>query len=723
MALKNLTLDRLILWTGCAILLLFFLPASLVMLWRIPNERESALVEKADYAARSLSEMAMDPLLTDDIFTVAALIHNLVESQEAIHYVVLLDTKGRVIAHTLDYGVPSELLSLLRSSSEAFQFRSSEGPLLDVPSPLMEGALGTMHLGLSLEDVISAEREVVWTAMILLTAALAVLLIGVHKVSLLVSRPLSELDSSTRRYFPSGDEEGPIPKSSGTLEVRAIAARFSSLLQQLASLEKMLPLSHRNKLKDGKAHAVASVAATIDGAAREDAEGIWSEAYLEQRYDWLVFHRWVAIGGIILAWLTYLFIWQKSMPTIHVAGCVGAMGLWNLFLHSRRRWPGLLHRLSIRIWLLVQVISDLIALTLLLHLFGGMENPFKLFYVFLMVIAGLTFHLRVSGLLALLGSALYGFMVVAEMASFLPHRSLFLVEASEAAAVWRQPRMVLGEVVGMTLVQLGVVIFVHTVSMRRQKAEAARKAAEAIALSRERMAILGELAAGVAHEVRNPIHGLLNCCAILQEKTKADEEQKELVSLLDEGLRRISGISDRLLRLSHPAGLRKTLVDVTGVVSSTLELVRESARKRGVSIEFYHADEPPLLIGDSDRLSEAVLNLLNNSLDAMKNGGKISLRLESSSPPGGGFEGGCITLMVSDTGSGIPLDILPRIFDPFFTSKAVGEGSGLGLSLVRETVHNHGGSVEIESEPGTGTTVTIMLPAAMDADGGDDRET
>jgi signal transduction histidine kinase len=258
----------------------------------------------------------------------------------------------------------------------------------------------------------------------------------------------------------------------------------------------------------------------------------------------------------------------------------------------------------------------------------------------------------------------------------------------------------------MTIVQLGVVFFVHTVTARRHEAETAAKAAEKIAFSRERMAMLGEMAAGVAHEIRNPIHGLLNCCSLLREKTRSADESGELFSLLEEGLRRVSSISDRLLRLSQAGDMRRGSVDLEAVVRSTVDLVRETARKKNIAVEIRTQESVPVIEGDADRLAEAVLNLLNNSLDACLGGGTITVSLERAGDPWGG-----VKLAVRDTGEGIPSEVLPRIFDVFFTTKAIGQGSGLGLALVQETVRLHGGTVEVMSAPGEGTEVTILLPS------------
>jgi signal transduction histidine kinase len=550
--------------------------------------------------------------------------------------------------------------------------------------------------------VAKTQRRILWTALGMLATALALLLAGVRWVTLLVSRPLAALDRSTRSL--TDRDAGGITSLSpgGTAEVRGIAARFLDLLNQLNTLERLLPPPQRKAVRERRDHVVAGIVSPAAADSEEAEDGIWSETYLEQRSAWLVFHRWIAIGGIFIAWLIYLSLGLRHVSAMSVLACMIAMCAWNGFLQLRGRWPSILPRRPLRFWLMAQIVSDLVALTVLLHLFGGMENPFKLFYVFLMVIAGLTFHIRISVRLAVFGSVIYAAMIFGEMASYLPHYPLFPTISS---GVWSQPYLVLGEAVGMTIVQLGVVFFVHSVTARRQEAETVAKAAEKIALSRERMAMLGEMAAGVAHEIRNPIHGLLNCCSLLRDKTRSVDESDELLNLLEEGLRRVSSISDRLLRLSQAGDLRRGDVDLSTVVSSTADLVRETARKKGITIDIRSEESIPSLEGDSDRLAEAVLNLLNNSLDACEFGDTITLSLQREKDPWD-----VVRLVVRDTGDGIPAEVLPRIFDVFFTTKAVGQGSGLGLALVQETVRMHGGTVSVQSAPGKGTEVTILLP-------------
>ncbi len=706
MALRNLTLDQFLLLTGCVILLVFFLPTATILLWWHPNEQETSLIEKSRFAAAGLAESVTDPLLTGDSYAVGRILWETLEAGEPLRYALLLDRHGKVVAHTFGEGVPEKLCTLLESNQEGVtRYQSSDGPVLDVTSPIMGGQLGSVHLGVSREEVIQSQKQIIWTALIILALALAILLIGVRWVTLLVSRPLSRLEEAARGYLPGGKSESGLPETDGTVEVRNIAARFLGLLRRLDDMEELLPSSQKKVFRNRRNRAITEVFSPSRQASHGGREDIWSETYLEDRYSWLVFHRWIAIGGIITAYLIYLSTNAGTTSMVPTFCIVLAMIGWNAVLQFRQRWPDLFARRPLRFWLMAQIVSDLFALTFLLHLFGGMENPFKLFYVFLMVIAGLTFPFRISGWIAVTGSVLYGVLILGEMASYLPHYPLLYSASSDVAGVWKIPFLVLSESVGMAIVQVGVVFFVHAVSVRRQEAEAAREAAEKIALSRERMAMLGELAAGVAHEVRNPIHGLMNCCDILREKTEGSSEEGKLITLLDEGLNRVSTISDRLLRLGHAGPVRKDPVDLGSVVSGTVELVRETARKKNVKVEIRGSRDVPHIVGDSDRLSEVVLNLLTNSLDACGEGDRIMVRLEI-----GGSPGKEIRLVVSDSGVGIGHDILPRIFDPFFTTKAVGQGSGLGLSLVQETVRRHEGVIEIESNVRKGTTVTIIFP-------------
>lgn len=239
----------------------------------------------------------------------------------------------------------------------------------------------------------------------------------------------------------------------------------------------------------------------------------------------------------------------------------------------------------------------------------------------------------------------------------------------------------------------------------RKRAEQAKEKVERIAAGRERLAVLGEVAAGVAHEFRNPLHGVLNCVKIIRSKTKGDASIGQWLDMQEEGLNRMDMISSRLLRLSRDEMGPKVPKDPGEVVRTSIAFIQARAQKAGVAIEM--EVEPGLsnIAIDAERISEAVLNLLTNALDASEGGGKVEVRaMKSVSYPG------MLEFAVKDNGSGMPPDVQERAFEAFFTTKPIGKGSGLGLALVKKVVDQHGGLVELSSEQGRGTTIKILLP-------------
>ncbi|MDJ0790197.1 MAG: ATP-binding protein [Myxococcota bacterium] len=221
----------------------------------------------------------------------------------------------------------------------------------------------------------------------------------------------------------------------------------------------------------------------------------------------------------------------------------------------------------------------------------------------------------------------------------------------------------------------------------------------------ERMATLGTLAAGVAHEINNPIAFVSSNLNHLAEAWKQgdDEPVEDILAETREGVDRIRGIVVELLSLARRGDGRNERVDLNQVVQSVLPLLRHQALDRA-RLETQLTDLPPVL-GDPGLLGQVVLNLALNSLHAMESGSPRSNCLTLSTA----FEDGSVWLMVRDTGAGIPDEVLPHIFDPFFTTKEQGKGTGLGLAVTHQIVTRHRGRLDVETGE-TGTTITVELP-------------
>jgi two-component system NtrC family sensor kinase len=229
----------------------------------------------------------------------------------------------------------------------------------------------------------------------------------------------------------------------------------------------------------------------------------------------------------------------------------------------------------------------------------------------------------------------------------------------------------------------------------------------------DRLASLGQLAASVAHEINNPLAGVLNVARLMQRLLRDDgvpperlEEFRRYLAQVASETTRASRIVADLLAFSRRSRPGNGPADVNAVVHATLAVVRHKLDLAGVAVNLDLAPALPAVGGDASQLEQVVMNLVINGAEAMGAGGTLSIR---SFPVA---SGGAVALEVRDGGAGIPASVLPRIFDPFFTTKDAGAGVGLGLAVVYGIVKAHGGDIEVSSAVGAGTTFRVTLPTA-----------
>ncbi|MBI4218767.1 MAG: PAS domain-containing protein [Chloroflexi bacterium] len=253
----------------------------------------------------------------------------------------------------------------------------------------------------------------------------------------------------------------------------------------------------------------------------------------------------------------------------------------------------------------------------------------------------------------------------------------------------------------------GAVIVVEDVTERvRLEQQVARSA---------KLASVGQLSAGIAHEVNNPLGSISSLAQMLMAEAGTDE-QKETLRTIVEQVGRISRILGDLVNFSRPRTPEKRTLAVASVIDAVVRLASYNRTFR--HIEIVRRLDPSILemTADGDQIQQLLLNLLLNAADAMPEGGTVTVTTAPQRTPRrrtgrtGPDVSEYLRITVSDTGRGIAADARERIFDPFFTTKPVGEGTGLGLSVCYGIVRAHGGRIEVESEPGRGTTVLIDLP-------------
>jgi two-component system NtrC family sensor kinase len=223
----------------------------------------------------------------------------------------------------------------------------------------------------------------------------------------------------------------------------------------------------------------------------------------------------------------------------------------------------------------------------------------------------------------------------------------------------------------------------------------------------DRLASLGRMAAGVAHEINNPMGGILTFASLGLQDLPDDHPQRRNFEIIIKQTMRCRDIVRGLLEFSRQTEATPTPTDVDDVIDKTLALLQQQASFQNVRTHRIAADDLPRILIDPGHLQQVVLNLLVNAVDAMEEKGDLTVRTGLSS------DGRDILIHVQDTGKGIPKDVLPMIFEPFFTTKEVGRGTGLGLAIVHGIVTRAHGRVEVGTSP-SGTTFTVSLPVARD---------
>jgi two-component system NtrC family sensor kinase len=222
----------------------------------------------------------------------------------------------------------------------------------------------------------------------------------------------------------------------------------------------------------------------------------------------------------------------------------------------------------------------------------------------------------------------------------------------------------------------------------------------------ERLASLGMLAAGVAHEVNNPLGGILALTALTLEDLPADHPDRHNLEVVVRQTERCRDIVKGLLDFSRQSDATMEQLEINAVLDQTLALVGQQASFLNVKVVRDLTPDLPPVTGDRSQIQQVILNILVNAVQAMGERGTLTL---TTHPGAGGRE---VEIRIADTGCGIPPDVIDRIFDPFFTTKQGGQGTGLGLAIAYGIVTRHRGHISVQSEVGRGTTFTIRLPAA-----------
>ncbi len=424
---------------------------------------------------------------------------------------------------------------------------------------------------------------------------------------------------------------------------------------------------------------------------------------LVQQVRWLIALRWIAAGAVLLGSLvdwrfTGWFDHSREGVLLGVA-LIGVNVLMRIWVHRSATLLRRPRRLMAVIW--TQIAADLLMLSLLAIWTGGLASPVLGFFVFHMVFASL-----------LLGSAR------AYAAATLGAAMFFLLLCSGGEAPSQRDDVLRSAGFLLTIYLTVLIVNRITQRLRDHERRALSHHARILDMSRrlreqqqamaqhEKMVALGQLAAGVAHEIANPLASMDSVLQLMQRRPEA--APGGAVATLRQQVERIHLIVRQMTSFARPESPLGTPLPLGQLVDRVLQVVDLDRRLDRIKVV---RDIPESTARDwmmPPALQQVLVNLAINAIDAMENAAAPVLTIAAEQ------RNGVLSLRVGDTGTGISPEHLERIFEPFFTTKPVGKGTGLGLSVSYRIIEHLGGRIDVASRPGSGTTFSITLPAAID---------
>ena len=417
---------------------------------------------------------------------------------------------------------------------------------------------------------------------------------------------------------------------------------------------------------------------------------------------WLISLRWIACAIVVLTALLASEVLQVLPNPLPVCAVGLAMLGFNVWFWIGQRDYGA-GDTNIDRFIFQQIVHDLIALALLVYFADATRNPFLFFFVFHMIIGSMYLHGRMPYVVAALASGLTGVIFLIEYWRGTPSFPIQLPTDPPGA------RPLDGVYLLWMFVTLAstfwLTVYLTTAMHRyidRAHAEMRQK---------EKMVGMGQLVAGIAHQIANPLDGMQNCLNRIGEGVREDPQLAEYVRMMVDALERIERTAKRVQAFAQPRGITLQRTEVNTAVEATLQVLGSSHGKN-ILIESKLGDVPAVE-GDPYTLQEVLFNLCANALAAMADGGTLTLRTAVATRPGDD-DSGTVVVEVSDTGKGIPEELQDKIFEPFFTTRGESGGTGLGLVLCRMMISEMGGRLHVESVPGQGTTFSVLLKTSTE---------
>ncbi len=452
-------------------------------------------------------------------------------------------------------------------------------------------------------------------------------------------------------------------------------------------------------------------------AAQLDA--IKLETY--DRLKWLIKLRWAAITGLILIVLGMKIIFNLSLFTYSLAIIFFSMIVYNLIfirlfkvLHKTNDRP-VRTVINLTRFANLQIGLDLLFLVLIWYLHGGIENPIMFFFIFHMIIASILLPQRYSYMWAILSSVAVFSIALLEHFDFLKHYGV--LSQLTGITLWDNLYWNIFILTAFCFSLIAVVFMTSSISsrLRKRNAEIIKlekeisdkklHAAERQLHVSEKMASLGKLAAGIAHEINNPLTTILSYSECLSDEISDNEELKEdIETIIGETIRIREIVKDILNFARASEESEPTNVNINDEIGNTIKMLQPQMNFISIPFDLHLSDDLPMVKVGEEHLKQVLINLFINASQAMKGRGVITIITELDKLKS------TVNVKIKDTGPGIKEEHINSIFDPYFTTKQMGEGTGLGLAVSHGIIEMYGGDLSVESEYGKGAAFILSFP-------------
>ncbi|MCW7754199.1 ATP-binding protein [Desulfobotulus sp. H1] len=352
---------------------------------------------------------------------------------------------------------------------------------------------------------------------------------------------------------------------------------------------------------------------------------------------------------------------------------------------------------------MVQLSMDSFLVTLLIWATGGFDSPLTFLYMIVIINAGILISRRGSLFIAAISAIFFGLLVDFEYYGVLPDLGDGRVPLADTVDFWS----VFFRILATTIACFSVSLLTSFLSVQLRKARDEVRYMGSYVKRMENLATVGEMAAGLAHEIKNPLASLRGAVELLEAEAGRDEDSRRLMRIVRRESDRLSALLTDFLFFARPGKGCPEPVNVAAMVRESVQIQNQSARNRGRITFRFCLTEDVWVRADPDRLRQVVWNLLLNAAESIEGEGEVRIDL--------GIEKERIAhIRIADTGCGIPEDSIPSIFDPFYTTKP--GGTGLGLSIALRIVDAMGGRLDVDSIPDKGSTFTLRLPRLNPSD-------